>query len=998
VPSCKSTSTKSAAPAPPPLDSPDFWSSLSDDTLDLLLTRHLSVRHPRLLGLLRLAGIATEQAAEPTGMRSRFVRRRIRWDRVADLAADPPGLFQKVFGWGGPLKDPATDNPNDADAGVGLISAVAELAAQYGAAVEIGGAPIELLNIYWDGSDPVRPQIYAMGSSLLRQYVREPTVTGLLGVDVIVMPIPAPRAAGVSTAPVGLAVIPVLRGHAAGEMNLGPDVQLVVEGGLSSSPARVEITPSGANLVTDATGEPQGAIRLTANPTQPWVLIGTATTGLHVATAHIGLSVQTTAQGVDVSVEAVADMASLVIDFADADEFLRQVLGNRPQRIDFQAAVSWSSRTGFRFLGHAGIESTLSVHRSIAGTVDIESLYIGLGRTGAHRSGLTLAVTGGVRLGPVRAVVERVGLRAELEETRGTVAGNLGEADLTFSFKSPDGIAVTVDTGPISGDGYLFCYPDNGEYVGALRLSFSGISANAVGLLATRMPDGSPGFSLLVIISTEFSPVQLGFGFTLSGVGGLLGINRSAAVEPLRAGLRNHTLDSILFPPNPAANAAKIVADLKSAFPVTADRHVFGPMVRITWGRPALITLDLGLVLELPAPIRLMILGRLRMALPSEDAAVIRINMDVLGVIDFGRREASIDATLYDSQIAGFSLSGDMAMRMSWGNNPGFALSAGGFHPRFQPPPGFPVLRRLTLALCTGDNPRLRLEAYLALTSNTAQFGARLELYAAAAGFSIQGLLYFDALFRFDPFAFVVDIGGTLALKRGSRTLMGVSVDVTLSGPRPWHAAGRATFRILFVKASVRFDTTFGDRTPEPLPPPVDVGQLLEAALGDPVNWSVQLPPADVTLVTFRELRPAPGELLAHPLGTLTVTQRLVPLGVEINRFGTSRLTDNCAHQFDLDELRINDDVWTNPRGAGQGASFIAVDDRFAPGQFRDMTDTEKLSAPSFAQYGSGCRLQNTAVAFDRSTLTAVPLEYATMIIDEPDMPTRSAVGLELTT
>ena len=63
------------------------------------------------------------------------------------------------------------------------------------------------------------------------------------------------------------------------------------------------------------------------------------------------------------------------------------------------------------------------------------------------------------------------------------------------------------------------------------------------------MPDGSPGFSLLIIITAEFGPgIQLGFGFTLLGVGGLLGLNRTMLLEPLVEGVRTGAINSILFP------------------------------------------------------------------------------------------------------------------------------------------------------------------------------------------------------------------------------------------------------------------------------------------------------------------------------------------------------------------------------------------------------------------------------------------------------------------
>jgi hypothetical protein len=48
--------------------------------------------------------------------------------------------------------------------------------------------------------------------------------------------------------------------------------------------------------------------------------------------------------------------------------------------------------------------------------------------------------------------------------------------------------------------------------------------------------------SFVVLISAEFTPIQLGFGFTLVGVGGLLGINRSVAAEALGDAVRTGAL------------------------------------------------------------------------------------------------------------------------------------------------------------------------------------------------------------------------------------------------------------------------------------------------------------------------------------------------------------------------------------------------------------------------------------------------------------------------
>src|SRR6185436_4001289 len=253
-------------------------------------------------------------------------------------------------------------------------------------------------------------------------------------------------------------------------------------------------------------------------------------------------------------------------------------------------------------------------------------------------------------------------------------------------------------------------------------------------------------------------------------------------------------------------------------------------------------TIDLCLAVELPSPVRLIILGRLRALLPDQRAPVVRLQMDMLGVIDFGKHEASVDATLVDSRLAEFALTGDMALRMKWGPQSTFLLAVGGFHPRFVAPAGFPALKRVAVALSSGDNPKLRLEAYLALTSNTVQLGARIDLAVKSGKFTVAGFLSFDALVTLSPLSFTVDIAGKLAVRAGGHTILSVVVALSKKGPKPWHARGKASFSILFFDITFRFDVTIGERTPAAGPAGIDVAPLIRSALADRRSWSAQLP------------------------------------------------------------------------------------------------------------------------------------------------------------
>ena len=459
------------------------------------------------------------------------------------------------------------------------------------------------------------------------------------------------------------------------------------------------------------------------------------------------------------------------------------------------------------------------------------------------------------------------------------------------------------------------------------------------------MPDGSKGFSLLIIITADFPPIQLGFGFTLNGVGGLLGLNRTVNIEVLREGVRTNAIKSILFPQDVVANITRIVSDIKQIFPPYNDHFVVGPMAKLGWGTPSIITMELGMLLEIPVP-RIAILGVLHAFLPTEDVALLNLQVNFLGVIDFENKYISFDASLFDSRLLIYTLTGDMAFRLSWGDNPMFILSVGGFHPAYHDaPPDLQHMTRLGISLLGGDNPRISVMSYFAVTSNTVQFGARAELYAAAAGFNVYGFIGYDVLFQFDPFQFIASLEAGLALREGTSTIMGIHLSGQLSGPSPWNARGDASINILFFSISVGFHETWGDDADKVEPPKEDLLALLTVEINDNRNWRAEIPSGNNLHVSIRDLKLPPEQLVIHPMGVLTFSERLVPLGLDIDKFGNKRAEGREA---------VRDQGYGRGRSHGDGdggvrarqllrqerqreavASFVRTDDKWLQGYRR---------------------------------------------------------------
>ncbi len=707
---------------------------------------------------------------------------------------------------------------------------------------------------------------------------------------------------------------------------------------------------------------------------------------IEVGGARIGLDVALSEARASLAVSADVTKAVIVIAAGNGDGFLSSILPAGGIQAKFDLGLEWSNERGLTFRGAGSLDATLPVGLSVLDVFTIPTIHLGLYPSDAALLA-EVSANVGLSLGPVRVAIERIGIMTAV--TFPEQGGNLGPADLDISFKPPEGLGLAIDASVVEGGGFLRFDPEKEEYSGILQLEIADkIAVKAIGLLTTRMPGGAKGYSLMVIITAEgFAPIQLGYGFTLTGIGGLLAINRTFDEAALRAGLKNHTLDSVMFPKDPIRNAPQILSNLNKVFPPANGHHLFGPMVQISWGT----RLDHCRSRRLHRVRRPAAAADFRPGLailPKRENDLVRLQMDAIGVIDFDQGSAALDATLYDSRLLKkFVLTGDMAMRMKWEGTPNFALAIGGLHPAFNPPANFPKLERIAINLSSGDNPRIRCEAYFALTANTVQFGARAELYASASGFSIQGETGFDVLIQLDPFQFLAEFYAQLQLKRGSSNLFKVRVEGALAGPRPLHLKAKATFEILWWDVSIRVDKTLVGGEGPPLPEPIDVLPRLKEALANPGNWVGQLPDGQRPMVTLREKPRTATEVMLHPLGTLTVKQGIVPLNLDISRFGQSAPAG--ARRFTISSVNLG----------GQSQTTEPVKEFFAPAQFIEMSDDEKLSRPSFEALAAGVSIGSAEFAFSADAndwLEVEAIEFETITMDKEKKESRRSGARDL--
>jgi hypothetical protein len=109
--------------------------------------------------------------------------------------------------------------------------------------------------------------------------------------------------------------------------------------------------------------------------------------------------------------------------------------------------------------------------------------------------------------------------------------------------------------------------------------------------------------------------------------------------------------------------------------------------------------------------------------------------------------------------------------------------------------------------------------------------------------------------------------------------------------------------------------------------------------------------------------------VVVHPNGRLTVRQKIIPLGINVQKFGASDIAD--GDRFDIERVQ----------SGGDALPTTTVKDEFAPAQFFDLSDSQKLSRDSFEQLPSGVTIGASDRVEAGPSVTRI-VEYEQIIID----------------
>ena len=565
-----------------PFDVGDTWTTLATALPGYLLASWLRVHHPVADGTLRLLGAVTDNGPG---------RARVDFDAIGGLLTDPPAHMRTVVG-----DDPAV-----------LLPPIQTIAAALGKTRPARPITFDEQRAYVDdGAEQPQPP-------RLDLTIASPELGENWSIDVGFEPVT------LNGGTRGLQVLATGNGELEATTLLSPEwsltAALAVEGAAGFVIVPDGVQGSEANAAADA------SLTLAGLPETPWVLFGNpGATRLELAGLTFIVAGEQLESNPEVSTTIRSDGLRLVVAPGDGDSFISGVLGSLDLSADASFALTWSSVDGFSLTAsEGGIELTIPIERAL-GPIIFKALHIGVG---ADPAGVTtdLGASLGFVLGPISAYVENIGIsllrlarrragprRVRRRRLRGRVqaadrARAHGRGDRRHRRRLPRARRRHRPLCRRRRAEFHQHRPDRGRH------RDDADARRQRGLVDVPQPVG-----------VRFVGIQLGFGFTLNGVGGLVGINRGLDEDALGDAVRTGSLDADPVPRRPDGRRAEDPRRHRPRLPAGADQYVFGPVVKIGWGTPTLIELDVGVVMQLPNPLTLSLLGALSAVLPTEEA------------------------------------------------------------------------------------------------------------------------------------------------------------------------------------------------------------------------------------------------------------------------------------------------------------------------------------------------------------------------------------------
>jgi hypothetical protein len=425
-----------------------------------------------------------------------------------------------------------------------------------------------------------------------------------------------------------------------------------------------------------------------------------------------------------------------------------------------------------------------------------------------------LLIDGSVKVNGLTAQADELGVTIPLHSLASPGDWSLDLKGLAVAFSSP---GVTIAGGLLKSDGPPV------EYDGMLLIQISEFGFVAVGAYSTPS-DAQGGYTSLFVFVGVFVVVGIPPIIEIDAFGLGVGYNRELIVPDDINQVPSFILVAALDEGGAFANDPMgELMQIRRSMP--ARRGSFWLAVGLRGSSFVIVHVTAVVYVALDRGVEVGILGVARMALPSDDTALVNIELALKARFSTAEGILSIQAQLTDNSwllSPDCQLTGGFAYFM-WFPKSQFVLSIGGYNPSFAKPPEFPDVPRLGYHWSLLGAINIKGESYFALTNTCVMAGARFEATYGPDWIQVWFTTYTDFLLSWDPFYYNVSLGISVGARFsidiccpfvGCATIdISVSIGATLvvAGP-PLH--GQVTVDLDVASVTVAFGPN-----PNPQPP-----------------------------------------------------------------------------------------------------------------------------------------------------------------------------------
>ena len=435
-----------------------------------------------------------------------------------------------------------------------------------------------------------------------------------------------------------------------------------------------------------------------------------------------------------------------------------------------------------------------------------------LGVNGTNDPGVQLLIDGSVKVDGLTAQANDLTVTIPFHSLTNPSGWSLDLGGLAVGFTAP---GVTIAGGLLKNPGPPI------EYDGMLLIQITQFGFVAVG--AYSQPTDAQGkYTSLFVFAGIFVVVGLPPIIEIDGFGLGVGYNRELIVPDDLDQLPSFILIAALDDAGELANDPMgELMSIRNSIP--ARRGSFWLAVGLHGTSFVIVHVTAVVYVALDRGVEVGVLGVACMALPSDDTALVSIELALKARYSSSEGVLSIQAQLTDNSwilSPDCQLTGGFAYFM-WFPQSQFVLTIGGYHPAFQKPPEFPDVPRLGYHWSLLGAINIKGESYFALTNTCVMAGARFEATYGPDCIHVWFTAYTDFLLSWDPFYYDISIGiGVGAAFHMQICFIGcVNIDITISLSASLEVKGPPLHGEVTVDLAVASVTVAFGPDPNPQPP-----------------------------------------------------------------------------------------------------------------------------------------------------------------------------------